>query len=190
MEHDRMTGNDEDDKPPSTDTRKAYPITLDWDVHSLAWKPLLGDLKPLAQKAAEITIQKVMKHQPYPIAISFALGDDALLQALNRKYRHKDKPTNVLSFQQVEDFSNLESPYGAPIELGDIIISHDTISREADSQGKSLLHHTVHMIVHGLLHLLGFDHMSDAEADEMEAFEIQILNQIDINNPYMKQMET
>nr|WP_156817417.1 rRNA maturation RNase YbeY [Halomonas lutea] len=100
-------------------------------------------------------------------------------QALNRDYRGKDKPTNVLSFP-------FEAPPGVedmPL-LGDLVICHGVVAREAQEQGKPLLHHYAHMVIHGTLHLLGYDHIEDAEADEMEALEREILSDFSIADPY------
>lgn len=99
-------------------------------------------------------------------------------QELNSTYRGKDKPTNVLSFP-------FEVPEGVPITLlGDLIICADVVSREADEQKKALLDHWAHMVVHGCLHLIGFDHINDDEAEEMENLERKILATLDIADPY------
>jgi probable rRNA maturation factor len=99
-------------------------------------------------------------------------------QALNKQYRGKDKSTNVLSF-----------PFEAPPDielnlLGDLVICADVVSQEAKEQSKDLLHHWAHMLVHGTLHLLGFDHINDNEAEQMESIEISILNKLAIDDPY------
>lgn len=105
--------------------------------------------------------------------ISIVLTNDAAIRTLNRDYRGKDKATNVLSFPQEE-----------PAMLGDIIIALETITREAEDQDKSFHDHFTHMLVHGCLHLLGYDHMNDDEAREMESLEIEILQRMNIKNPY------
>lgn len=99
-------------------------------------------------------------------------------QALNAEYRGKDKPTNVLSFP-------FEVPPGVPVTLlGDLVICAEVVAREAEEQQKAALHHWAHMVVHGTLHLLGFDHINDDEAEEMEALERDLLARLDIADPY------
>lgn len=100
-------------------------------------------------------------------------------QQLNLQYRGKDKPTNVLSFP-------FQCPPGIELPLlGDLVICAEVVATEAAEQGKPLASHWAHMVVHGCLHLLGFDHINDADAEQMEAEEIQILQQLGISNPYL-----
>lgn len=104
-------------------------------------------------------------------------GDDSL-RALNKQWRGIDKPTNVLSFPSPEN-------QPGPVRyLGDIAISLDTAAREAEADGKPLAHHIAHLSVHGFLHLLGYDHESDADAEAMEALERIILARVDVPDPY------
>lgn len=115
--------------------------------------------------------------------------DNDEMQALNRDHRGKDKPTNVLSFQAVEtDFipQMLESAAagGPPIMLGDIIIAAPVVMAEASEQNKHPIHHFSHLVIHGLLHLLGHDHMEDEEAEFMEAKERAVLEGLGIDDPY------
>lgn len=110
--------------------------------------------------------------------LTVRLVDEAESQALNRDYRGKDKPTNVLSFP-------FEAPPGVPSKLlGDLVICAGVVAREAAEQGKPLADHWAHMIVHGVLHLLGYDHEQDEEAQEMEALEVQILDGLGVADPY------
>ena len=100
-------------------------------------------------------------------------------QTLNHEYRGKDKPTNVLSFP-------FEVPEGIPLTLlGDLVICAEIVAREAQEQNKPLMHHWAHMVVHGCLHLIGFDHIKDDEAQAMENLERKILATLDIPDPYI-----
>ncbi|MCW8107963.1 rRNA maturation RNase YbeY [Alteromonas ponticola] len=115
---------------------------------------------------------------PQELTVRFVENDES--QSLNHTYRGKDKPTNVLSFP-------FEAPPGVTLNLlGDLILCVPVIEREAHEQNKKIIHHYAHMIVHGTLHLLGYDHIDDAEAEAMEALEIHILSQLGIDDPYQE----
>jgi probable rRNA maturation factor len=115
--------------------------------------------------------------------VAVMLTDDATIRTFNKDFRGIDKPTNVLSFPAPEmDVADDEAP--APRALGDIAIAYETLRREADEETKPFLHHLSHLAVHGFLHLIGYDHETDEEADEMEALEVAILAQLGIPDPY------
>lgn len=115
--------------------------------------------------------------------IVIRLVDDAESAALNQQYRHKSGPTNILSFP-------FEAPDGVEIDLlGDLVICAPLIAREAAEQGKPVSDHWAHITVHGILHLLGYDHVDEREAELMENLEIEILAELDIANPYMEEHE-
>lgn len=113
-------------------------------------------------------------------AVSVLFGDDAAVQALNKSWRGKDKPTNVLSFPAPDGF-------GA---LGDIALALETVRREAGAQNKTVRDHTAHLIAHGFLHLLGYDHEDDGEAEVMETRERAILADLGIADPYAHGLES
>jgi probable rRNA maturation factor len=115
------------------------------------------------------------------VDVSVRIVDEDEMQALNRDYRDQDKPTNVLAFPAGDD--GFVPPGERPL-LGDIVVCAGVVAREADEQGKSLEHHWAHMLVHGTLHLLGHDHMSEQEAESMEALERRILSSFGIADPY------
>ncbi len=116
---------------------------------------------------------------------SIVLADDAFVRGLNRDYRGRDEPTNVLSFPASEPDDDLAvPPPGAPRLLGDIVVAYETTAAEANRQGKTLGDHLCHLVVHGMLHLLGHDHKSPAVAETMERLEIEILAGLNIANPY------
>lgn len=121
------------------------------------------------------------------IEVGVRLSDDASVRVLNRDYRDRDKPTNVLSFAALESAGDADAFMMAPdmpLMLGDIVIARETCAREAVEQNKSLKNHLVHLAVHGTLHLVGYDHMVDDEAEEMEELERQILAGLGIDDPY------
>jgi probable rRNA maturation factor len=111
--------------------------------------------------------------------VGAVLADDEEVRALNRTWRNKDQPTNVLSFPAPD-----ASPQAGPRFLGDIVFAFETISREASAEGKHIEHHLAHLAVHGTLHLLGFDHEDGTQAEAMERRERQILAQLGIPDPY------
>jgi probable rRNA maturation factor len=108
------------------------------------------------------------------------LADDALVRTLNRTYRGKDAPTNVLSFP----FDSAPAETAGPRHLGDIVLAVETVRAEADAQGIPPGHHLQHLVVHGLLHLLGFDHEAEADAEAMEGLEAEILATVGVPDPY------
>lgn len=132
----------------------------------------LGDLEALSRRAFASAEQE----EPAEGLVSLLLTDDAELQQLNRDFRRKDKPTDVLSFPAL--------PMDRPL-LGDIAVAYGVSSRDAAGQGKALADHLTHLLIHGYLHLLGYDHETPAEAGVMEAREIRALASLGIANPYL-----
>lgn len=136
------------------------------------------------EKAA--TYLATVEKQPFgtrPLEVSLVFTDDAAIRDINREWRQQDKSTNVLSFPAFP----LE-PGGKPGPmLGDIVLAHETIVREASELGKSFDEHLTHLLVHGFLHLFGYDHMDAEEAEEMEGLETRILSELGISDPYAGQ---
>ena len=154
-------------------------IMANFIVHEGAWDALDFDSKiygaGVIQGAAQ-SINLVTKEQ---LELSVMLSNDTKLRELNGYFRNIDKPTNVLSFPY-EDEEGVDTPY-----LGDIAISYETIYREAKEQEKEFQNHFAHMLLHGFLHLLGYDHIEDKDRNEMEALEVSILKNFNISNPYI-----
>ncbi len=152
-------------------------ITLDIMIEAGDWGRL-EDAEALAQKAAEAALA-VTYEADEAFEASVMLTDDAQIRELNRTWRNKDKPTNVLSFPAPE-----QPGLSGPRHLGDIALAYETLVRESEEESKELAHHFAHLIVHGVLHLLGYDHEVEAEADIMEALEVKALATLGIADPY------
>ncbi|MDA1088806.1 MAG: rRNA maturation RNase YbeY [Proteobacteria bacterium] len=163
--------------------------TLDIGVNVTCpqWAAALPTAATLCLDAADAAYQAALvpsKAKDDPGAeVSIVLADDAVIRELNRDFRGQDKATNVLSFPSAGP-DEPPAPPGEPKLLGDIIVAFETIAAEAESQGKPLADHFCHLIVHGMLHLLGFDHQTDVMAKAMETLEIKVLAGLDIRNPY------
>lgn len=130
------------------------------------------EVDPLIAPAAHAALAEV--ENPHVGELSVVLSDDAHVQTLNRDYRAKDKPTNVLSFPMPPETGL----------MGDVVFARQTIAREAEAQGKTFADHFTHLLVHGVLHLQGLDHETDADAQDMEAREVRALARLSIDNPY------
>jgi probable rRNA maturation factor len=145
-----------------------------------------GEWEALAERAAAAaaSVEPLLANARLEVSLLFT--SDAEVHRLNREWRQRDKPTNVLSFPMFdrEDLFDL-APDGPPEMLGDIALAHETCAREAAGKGIALADHAAHLLVHGLLHLAGHDHVtSDAQAEEMEALEIAALAKLGIADPY------
>ena len=159
-------------------------MELDFSFSSV-W-PATSDFQLLAYQALDAVIAVSPELNNRRLSVSVVLTNDAEVHELNREWRGKDKPTNVLSFPMLEREELLTlSPDGPPELLGDLALALETCQREATDKGISLEHHTAHMIIHGLLHLAGYDHeLGPAEAREMERLEIKALALLGIADPY------
>ena len=153
-------------------------IVIEVARESELWQDL-ADVEALVGRAVAASVKMAgLKHAP-GAELSVVLTDDAAIRSINAQWRKMDKPTNVLSFPQAEGKAIARAPM-----LGDIILAHETIQREADEAGKTFADHVSHLVVHGLLHLFGYDHLNDTEAEAMEALEIRTLATLGIDNPY------
>lgn len=145
---------------------------INFVIQEPLWEKVSSTLETSVQVALETTAHVLDKDfSNEEVSIVFSSDDD--VQHLNKTFRNKDKPTNVLSF-----------PSNELPELGDIILAYTTVLNEANALNISILHHTIHLIVHGFLHLLGYDHKHESEAHTMEQLEIEILKELNIENPY------
>jgi probable rRNA maturation factor len=162
--------------------KPALPIlSVETAVHSGVWWAACPEAEALAEGAARAAL--VAADVRPPVIVDVVLTDDAEQRRLNRDYRGKDAPTNVLSFPLGD-----AAPGGGPVMLGDVILAFETVAREAGEQDKPLADHLRHLVVHGVLHLLGFDHETDAEAAVMEARESEILAELGVPDPYRDPM--
>ena len=150
-------------------------VAIDFVVDSDLWKKYPDTQDTIRRAVAEAA--RMAAGTQGDIAI--VLTDDAAIQALNKRWRGQDKPTNVLSFP-AQAMPGLEEP----AHLGDIVIAFETLAAEAERDGKQFAHHLAHLAVHGYLHLLGHDHESDRDADAMERLETDILARIGVPDPY------
>ncbi|MEA2755270.1 MAG: putative rRNA maturation factor [Aliidongia sp.] len=157
-------------------------IAIDLLIEADGWSSALGDAEAVVVRAARAACVGLDA-----ATISVLLTDDHAMQALNNEWRGQDKPTNVLSFPATQtragEIPRPEFP-GVPLELGDIALGFEICRREAVAQGKPLAHHVEHLVVHGVLHLLGYDHQDEVEAEQMESLETRILSTLGIPDPY------
>ena len=153
------------------------PCEIDIDVAAPQWPAAIPGIEELCRATVTAALDGHRSAQ-----VSVLLTDDAAVRVLNRDWRGMDRPTNVLSFP-----SEGISPPGAPALLGDVALAFETVAREAATQGKPIEHHTRHLIVHGVLHLVGYDHAEDGEAERMEGRERQILAGLGVPDPYAEE---
>ncbi len=162
---------------------------IDVNVSEPEWISSFLDVEKVAAEAMELSLKMAQlprQIKDKEIEVSIVLANDDLIQVLNREYRDKDSPTNVLTFASLD--SDGPIPADAAYPIGDVILSYQTIDREAREQGKFFKDHFIHMVVHGTLHLLGYDHQTEDEANNMESLEIRILEKMNIQNPYMEKL--
>jgi probable rRNA maturation factor len=162
----------------------AETLTVEVAMPCPAWQRDCPDGAALAGDAARLTLR--VCQAPSAAIVDITLTDDAAQRTLNRTWRGKDAPTNVLAFAAGDPA--LPRPAGAPLLLGDVVLAFETVRREAAEQNKPLADHLRHLVVHGVLHLLGYDHEQPADGAAMEAREIAILAELGVPDPYRDTM--
>ena len=188
--------SDDPDSPSNPDTPQ---ISIVVTVLTPAWRDTLSEAEPLARRAARAALvaakegvaeEGVAKKGvaqkgvalPGEAEVGLVLADDATLGRLNRRYRGVEGPTNVLSFAASEGSAPDSS---GPLLLGDVVLAYETVRRESEEQGKRFSDHLCHLVVHGVLHLLGYDHGTEAQAAAMERLEIAALAGLGVPDPYV-----
>ena len=157
-------------------------VAVDVATPSGDWCLALPQVECIVEKAAQAALESSRGESSSAVTVGIVLTDDAEQRRLNRDYRGQDKPTNVLSFALAGPEER--PPPGASLLLGDVVLAYETVTREAAEQGKPIADHLQHLVVHGVLHLLGYDHENDTEAAIMEAREGAILRGLGVPDPY------
>ncbi len=165
-------------------------VSIDYD----GWRDALPDYEKIIHNAVQAVISGIPEGASLrkfaDIELSIVLCDDTLIHQLNNDYRKQDKATNVLSFEGLgpnERDTYLRSDQDIPeipFSLGEIYIAYETVEREAVTAGVSIAEHFCHLVIHGILHLLGYDHIEDDDAQVMEAHETRVLSYLGIDDPY------
>ena len=160
-------------------------VVVEINCDSELWNNFIVEAEDILKEATHRVFESVdVSHRVKNVEISVLLTDNESMQILNNDYRGKDKPTNVLSFPS-EIFSSHDlSNANEDIALGDLAFAYETIEFEAQEQEKDFKGHFTHLAVHGILHLLGYNHIETDEAEEMEAIEISVLKDMGVDNPY------
>jgi probable rRNA maturation factor len=156
--------------------RRASPPHIDIQTQSPLWE---------AQPLAAQTVRKAITAAASALStaggeLSIVLTDDSAIRLLNRDWRGIDQPTNVLSFPASGNKTSEDARL-----LGDIVIAYETLERECDDENRIFLHHLTHLAVHGFLHLIGYDHQTDSQAEEMEGLESKIMTRMNMPDPYL-----
>lgn len=162
----------------SAQTRSEPDVAI--DIRCDLWREHLPQVAMLCRRAAAAVLAGSTDTRQADTEISVVLADDKFVQTLNRSWRDLDAPTNVLAFPASDE----DMPEGSVQLLGDVVVAFETTRREAEEQGKQLDAHLTHLIVHGVLHLLGYDHLVDDEAEQMERLETDILSGLGVDDPY------
>ena len=175
-----MTAKEKTSNGPRIDIAVAVSCEC-WHAFDFDPEALACDIARLAFAMADVPAAI----QNADLEFSIVLADDTTIQTLNRDYRGKDTPTNVLSFAALDaEEETFTAPADEPWPVGDVILAYETIEKEALEQNKSLRSHLAHLVAHGTLHLLGYDHEDSHEAEVMESLEVKILKKYGIDDPY------
>jgi probable rRNA maturation factor len=153
---------------------------IEVEIEDLAWASALPDAAGIAERAGQAVLDQIAPSDSEDPGVAVLLTSDEAVAELNARFRHKAGPTNVLSFP---------APANPENHLGDVCLAHGVCVREAAEQGKSLEHHLAHLVAHGVLHLLGYDHETDGEAEAMEALERSILESLGVPDPYASERQ-
>ena len=153
-------------------------------VHCKGWDAAVTDAAALCRHAAGMAWTMAASVAAAGPEVGLVLTDDAEIAGLNLRFRGIEGATNVLSFPSGETATDGADIDGPPVLLGDIVIALETTAREAERDGKPMVDHLQHLVVHGLLHLLGYDHGRDRDAASMESLEVEILSRLGVPNPY------
>ena len=164
-------------------------LVMDVSIGAKVWCEMLVRPKDTVMRAAMAAFQIASITIERDTEVSVRLSNDEEVRVLNRIHRNKDQPTNVLAFPAFDSEDLKRIPEGVPVCLGDIIIAFETATVEAEVEVKSLKDHLSHLVVHGMLHLLGHDHETENKATIMEGLEVDALNQLGIGNPYAQDKE-
>lgn len=169
-----------DDDPESSD------IAIVIELREPAWTGTCAAPDVVAESAARAALAAAPETAglPRPVELGIQLADDALVRALNRDHRGSDRATNVLSFPTLDDRDVVALPRGQTLLLGDVVLAYETVAREAADRHKDLAAHLSHLVVHGVLHLLGYDHQEEQAAERMEALEGRVLEGLGYGDPY------
>lgn len=160
------------------------------DIEDERWTAAVENITAVVEQVKDAVFKRVEGEVdflalPKTFGVNLCLSNDAAVHKLNLEFRHMDKPTNVLSFANLDDtdFDDVLTREDF-VELGDVIVAFETMEREAREQGVSLHDHFCHLWAHGLLHILGYDHITPEDAAEMETREVDVLAEMGIDNPY------
>ena len=170
-----------DDDNSYSDWQSSTGALIEVSIDTKIWPDAL--VNSFQQTASKIFDEILAMHDSAPASVSLFLCDDLQMQQINRQHRQIDKATNVLSFPAYDMRSDKIDP-AVPALLGDIVIAAETVAREADAMQIPVADHLMHLFVHGMLHLFGYDHIEDDMAEAMETLEIQFLAEVGIANPY------